>query len=123
MIGQDILVVLSQGGVALAATAVRSQDIETACGTIEKASSTQQEWEECVAGRKSWSININYLVLAAAQIEDLLLVGQEFDVTVRDRASTSSVTGKAIMTSVHGVSSVGNLATGSFVLQGNGALS
>lgn len=122
MIGQNILVVLSRNGVALAATAVKSQDIETQCATMEKASATQQEWEEHIAGRKSWSINIDYLVLVASQVEDLLKVGQEFDVTVRDRDSTYGVTGKAIMTNVHGVSSVGNLATGSFVLKGSGAL-
>ena len=124
MRGQDILVILSQGGVALASTCVKSQDIETSCPTIEKASSTQQDWVEKVAGRKSWSISINYLVMRAAQVRDLLYTGQTFTVTVRDRDNTSggSVSGTAIMTNVHGISSFGNLATGSMKLEGSGPL-
>ena len=124
MNGQDILVILSQGGVALASTHVKSQDIQTECSTIEKASATQQDWVDRIAGRKSWQMSINYLVMRAAQIRDLLYVGQTFDITVRDRDNTTggSISGTAIMTGVHGVSSVGNLATGSFTLQGSGPL-
>ena len=108
----------------MASTNVKSQDIQTDCGTIEKASSTQQSWVERVAGRKSWQININYLVMRAAQVRDVLYIGQTFDITVRDRANTTggSISGTAIMTNAHGVSSVGNLATGSFTLVGSGPL-
>lgn len=124
MRGQDILVILSQGGTALASTYVKSQDIQTDCPTIEKASSTQQDWVERIAGRKSWSISINYLVMQAAQVRDLLYTGQTFTVTVRDRNNTSggSISGTAIMTNVHGLASFGNLATGSMKLEGSGAL-
>ena len=124
MKGQDILVILSQGGTALASTCVKSQDIQTDCPTIEKASSTQQDWVERIAGRKSWSISINYLVMRAAQVRDLLYTGQTFTVTVRDRNNTSggSISGTAIMTNVHGLASFGNLATGSMKLEGSGAL-
>ena len=124
MRGQDILVILSQGGTALASTCVKSQDIQTDCPTIEKASSTQQDWVERIAGRKSWSISINYLVMRAAQVRDLLYIGQTFTVTVRDRNNTSggSISGTAIMTNVHGLASFGNLATGSMKLEGSGAL-
>ena len=124
MRGQEILVILSQGGTALASTCVKSQDIQTDCQTIEKASSTQQDWVERIAGRKSWSISINYLVMRAAQVRDLLYTGQTFTVTVRDRNNTSggSISGTAIMTNVHGIASFGNLATGSMKLEGSGAL-
>ena len=116
--------ILSQGGTALASTCVKSQDIQTDCPTIEKASSTQQDWVERIAGRKSWSISINYLVMRAAQVRDLLYTGQTFTVTVRDRNNTSggSISGTAIMTYVHGLASFGNLATGSMKLEGSGAL-
>lgn len=116
--------ILSQGGTALASTCVKSQDIQTDCPTIEKASSTQQDWVEKISGRKSWSISINYLVMRAAQVRDLLYTGQTFTVTVRDRNNTSggSISGTAIMTNVHGLASFGNLATGSMKLEGSGAL-
>ena len=124
MTGKDLIGILSQGGTALASTKVRSQDIRTHCNVIETASSTQQEWEESVPGRKSWTLTVNYLMLAATQVRNLLYVGQTFDITVRDANNTSggSVTGKAIVTDVSGVATVGNLAQGSFSFKGNGAL-
>ena len=124
MTGKDLIVILSQGGTALASTKVRSQDIRTHCNVIETASSTQQEWEESVPGRKSWTLTVNYLMLAATQVRNLLYVGQKFDITVRDADNTSggSVTGKAIVTDVSGVATVGNLAQGSFSFKGSGAL-
>lgn len=124
MTGKDLIVILSQDGTALASTKVRSQDIRTHCNVIETASSTQQEWEESVPGRKSWTLTVNYLMLAATQVRNLLYVGQTFDITVRDADNTSggSVTGKAIVTDVSGVATVGNLAQGSFSFKGTGAL-
>ena len=40
--------------------AVKSQEVQTEARAIEIASATQQDWQEFVAGRKSWSINCNY---------------------------------------------------------------
>ena len=111
MTGKDIIVVLSQNGTALASTTVRSQDIQTAADTIEKSSSTQQDWKEFITGRKEWSITVNYLMLAASKITDLLYVGQTFDVTVKNVTASgvtpTAVTGKAIMTTVKQVATVG----------------
>jgi len=122
MTGKDLIVILSRGGVALASTRIKSHDIKTQCSTIETASGTQQDWEECVAGRKSWTLSVNYLVLAASQVRDLLYIGQTFDITVKDSGNNSSVTGHAIMTGVGGSGGVGTLARGSFSLRGNGSL-
>lgn len=124
MNGNDIIVILSKDGSALASTCVKSQDIQTGCSTTERASATQQEWEEHVAGRKNWSISISYLVMRAAQVRDILYVGQTFDVQVVDRGNTTggSVIGKAILVQAHNVASRGNLATGSWQLKGTGAL-
>lgn len=126
MTGKDIIVVLSQNGTALASTMVRSQDIQTAADTIEKSSSTQQEWKEFIAGRKEWSITVNYLMLAASKITDLLYIGQTFDVTVKNVTASgvtpTAVTGKAIMTTVKQVATVGTLAQGTFTLKGTGPL-
>lgn len=122
MTGRDIIVVLTLNNVAVASTAIKSQDIQTDADVIERASASQQSWREFVAGRKSWSMNISYLVLTASKIRDLLYVGQTFGVTVRDRANTYSLTGTAIMKSVKHTETVGNLCQGSFSLQGSGAL-
>lgn len=122
MTGKDLVVILSQGGVAVASTCVKSQDIRTHCDALERSSAQQQSWVEVIAGRKSWTIQISYLVLSAARVGDLLLVGQQFDVTVRDVDNTYRVTGKALLTDVGHVATVGTLAQGLMSLQGNGGL-
>lgn len=122
MTGKDITVTLSQGGVALANTRIRSNDIQTGCDTIEKASSSQQDWKEFVPGRKTWAINVSYLVLASTQVVNQLYAGQTFDITMKS-GTTNLLTGTAIMTAVKGVYNIGNLSQGSFTLQGSGALS
>lgn len=123
MNGKDIVIILSQNSTALASTAVKSHDISTSVDTIEKASSTQQDWREYVKGRKGWSINMSYLVTTAAKILWELKVGETFDITIRDAGSTYSLVGKAILETAKQTYTVGNLANGSFVLKGTGPLS
>lgn len=123
MTGKDIILVLSQGGTALASTAIKSQDIQTEADVIEKASSSQQSWREYIAGRKGWSVTLSYLVLTSDKILDLLKVGQTFSVTMKKvDDNTNKVTGNAILKAVKQTASVGNLAQGSWQLQGTGAL-
>lgn len=122
MTGKDLIVILSQNGTALASTAIRSQEIQTSAETVEKASATQQDWKEYVSGRKAWSLSVSYLVLTASKVADLLMVGQTFDVTVKDVDNTSSVSGVAILNSVKHTAAVGNLANGSFTFVGSGPL-
>ena len=121
MTGKDIIVILSQGGTALASTSIRSQDIQTSCATIEKASSTQQDWEEHIAGRKSWNLTVNYLVLSSAKVNDLLYIGQTFDVRM-NIGETTYLVGKAIMNQAKQTATIGNLTQGSFSLKGSGPL-
>jgi len=123
MTGKDIILVLSQNGTALASTAIKSQDIQTEADVLEKASSSQQSWREYIAGRKGWSVTLSYLVLTSEKILDLLKVGQTFSVTMmRTGDNTNKVTGNAILKAVKQTASVGNLAQGSWQLQGTGAL-
>ena len=114
---------LSQNGVAMANTKIKSQSIKTQCGTIEKASSTQQEWVEVIAGRNSWSLTVRYLVLSGSQVKDVLKVGQTFSVTMQEYgSSTNKVTGTALLSAVDAEYPTGNLAQGTFTFTGNGAL-
>ena len=123
MTGKDVILTLSQGGVALANTRIKSQSIKSQCGVIEKASSTQQNWVEVVAGRKSWSLTVRYLVLSGSQVKDVLKVGQMFDVTMNEYGSTTNkVTGTALLSAVDAEYPTGNLAQGTFTFTGSGAL-
>lgn len=115
--------IFSQNGAVLAATHIKSDDIQTQAATIEKASATQQDWREYIAGRKDWSVNVSYLVLAPQMITHVLLVGEVFDVTIRDTGREYvSMTGKAILTDCKQSYAVGALAKGSFVFKGSGPL-
>lgn len=122
MTGRDIIVILSQDGVAVASTAIRSDEIQTQCDVIERASASNQNWKEFVEGRAEWSLTVNYLMLSAARLRDVLKVRQRFDVTLRDRTNTTQLSGTAIMTSAKQTHTVGNLCQGSFSLKGTGAL-
>ena len=104
--------------------AVKSQDIQNGADTIEKASSTQQDWKEFIAGRKEWGINVNYLVLenANTNVRDVLKVGDTYTLRIKDRDGNYSVTGSAICTQCKQTYSNGNLCAGSFAFKGTGAL-
>lgn len=124
MTGKDIKVILSQSGTAIAATCIRSNDIRTKADMIEKASATQQEWKEYIAGRAEWTMNADFLVLSSSQMLDLLKVRQTFDITMTatDGQSSSSLVGKVILAAVDIKASTGSLAKGSFQFQGTGML-
>ena len=121
--GKDIIVVLSQNNVALAATRIKSQDVHSEADVVEKSSPTQQWWKEFVAGRKSWTLTLTYLVLSADRVLDLLKVGQTFQVTIKKSDdNVNKVAGTAILKAVDQKAAVGNLVQGSWTLQGSGAL-
>lgn len=124
MTGKDIKLILSQNGTAIAATRIRSNDIQSQAAVIEKASATQQNWKEYIAGRKEWSLTVGYLVLASTQIRDLLRVGQTFDVTMTadDGTDTTTLTGQAILEQAKQSANIGSLAQGSYSFRGNGPL-
>jgi predicted secreted protein len=100
----------------------RSNTISTECGSIEIASATQQEWEEFIAGRKSWSTSVDWLLLANADVQKVLKAGTFVTISVK-AGSTQLLTGRALITKADLKLGEGNLATGSFALKGSGALS
>ena len=122
MTGKDIIVILSQNGTPMASTRIKSDDIQTQANAIEKASATQQDWEEVIPGRKRWTLNCNYLVLTSAKLTDVLLIGQSFDITVRHISENVTLTGHAILTDAKQTHTVNSLCQGSFSFRGNGPL-
>ena len=122
MTGKDIKLILTLNETAIASTRIRSDEIDTSADTIEKASSEQQEWKEFIAGRKEWSLQVGYLVLASSQVSQLLYAGQTFGVTFK-QGSTTLLTGTALMTQVKQSYTIGAICKGSFSLKGTGALS
>lgn len=122
MTGKDITIVLMQDSSAVASSKIRSQDIQTHCDLLERASQQQQSWKEYEPGRAEWAVTVNYLVLASERVADLLMVRQKFDVLMQADGVTI-LTGTAIMTDVQQTATIGNLAQGAFTLKGTGAIS
>ncbi len=132
--GNDIFIM--RNGYAIAGT--RSNEFQTKAETIEKASATQQDWQEFVAGRKGWNITSSWLMLAAGEyskttdtpgvtavsngIRGLLEVSNEVTIVIRDRAGSNMLRGTAICTQCKITASRGNLVSGSFSFLGTGPL-
>ena len=92
--------------------------------TIEIASETDQEWVHLIAGRKSWSLTVGWLVLANQDVRKVLLAGSVVTIKIKGRGASDAngVTGAAIMKTVKITATRGNLAQGSFAFTGNGPL-
>ena len=71
ILGHNILIY--SGSTLIAA--VKSMQTRNDADMIEKSSATQSDYKEFVPGRKSWTVNLGYLLMANADVQHLLLVG------------------------------------------------
>lgn len=120
VLGNNIIVYMN--GQAIAGT--KSDEIQVESETIEVASETDQDWVHRIAGRKSWSLNVGWLVLANQDVRKVLLADSVVTIKIKGRGESDSngVTGSAILKTVKITSTRGNLAQGSFAFIGNGPL-
>ena len=123
--GNQIVIGTVSGHTFTAIAAVKSQDIQVQCDTIEKSSASQQKWKEILPGRISWSVATNYLVLndVNCNVEDVLTVGTEVLLKIKGRDGTYAVQGSAYVTTCRQSFQRGNLSVGSWQFTGNGQLS
>ena len=119
MLGKDLLICNSSGTALIAAA--RSCEVAMECEMIETASPTSGTARTYIAGRTGWSITVGYLTTAPTT--DIALVGgSPVTVQVKIRGG-AAVQGSALFKTCRISGTVGNLAQGSFVLQGTGPLS
>ena len=64
--------IISAGGQPLAAS--KSCRINVSCNTMKKASTSNGQWEESLAGRKKWSISTGHLLINNAEIYKMITV-------------------------------------------------
>ena len=119
MNGNNILIYMGDSVVA----ATKSHEIQTECETIEISNPSNGDWRKYLAGRKSWSVNVNFLVSAVADLGKLLDVGSSYTVKIQGRSGGYNVSGTAILTQCKETFTRGNLCVGSFQFRGSGALS
>lgn len=120
VLGNNIIVYMN--GSAIAGT--KSDEIQVDSDTIEIASAADQEWVHVLAGRKSWSLNVGWLVLANQDVRKVLLAGSVVTIKIKARgeSDSSGLQGAAILKTVKITAVRGNLANGSFAFVGNGPL-
>lgn len=120
ILGNNVLIF--RNGIAIAGTV--TNDIQAGVDIIPIGSPTSGDWKENIAGRKDWSINVSYLVLAYDGIREVLNVGSTYTLKFRGRSSSDStgVIGSAILKTCRITATKGNLVQGSFQFVGNGAL-
>ena len=110
------------GGTAIAGT--KSDELKVDCETIKIASATNQDWEHIIAGRKSWSLTVGWLVLANTDVRKALQVGNAVTIKFKGRGDTDAngLQGSAIIKTCKITAIRGNLAQGSFTFAGSGPL-
>lgn len=115
-------VLIYRNGTAIAGTI--TNEIQTGTDLIEISSPTSGQWKEYIAGRKSWSVNVSYLILANNGVRDLLNVGSSYTLKIRGRNATDAtgVVGTGILKSCKITATKGNLVQGSFTFQGTSSL-
>ena len=121
MNGNNILIFLGDSVIA----ATKSHEIQTECETIEISGVSSSAWRERIAGRRSWSVNVNYLVTSEADLSKLLQIGNSYTITIQARnhqQGGTNVSGTAILTQCKQTYTRGNLCVGSFQFTGSGPL-
>lgn len=108
--------IVKQNGTPIAVQ--KSCDIDVRCATIPVSSEAYGQWENNIAGRKSWSLTCNTLVTALAS--NVSMVGQT--VTISCNVGTDSVSGTALVTGWKVTGTIGNLAQAVATFLGTGPL-
>lgn len=128
MTGNDILVYIwfpdeQQTGLWIPIGCTKTHKIQYEGDMQEVSSPTSGSAKEYMPGRKGWSITVNYLVLATAQVRDILMVGQKFKLSFCPRnAQASGVMGEAYMKVCEITSERRNLIQGTFQFLGSSEL-
>lgn len=113
--GTDLIVTVD--GTAIAAA--KSCDIDISSETIEVSSPSQGTYKHYIAGRKTWTVTTNHLVLAVGN--NAAMVGTTVTLVFGVEGS-DTITGTAVVTKWKCTGTRGNLAQGSFQFQGTGAI-
>lgn len=122
--GRNIVIMVQNGQNWEAIAATKSDRIQVNGEMIEINNPDSGQWRGFLMGKLSWALSIGWLFTQVADIRKVLLVGTR--VKVRIGASTWSAStgleGYAYIQACDCGATIDNLATGSFVFQGDGAL-
>ena len=122
--GNNIVLMVQEGQTWKAIAATKSDKIQVNGEMIETASATDEKYRHFKMGRITWAVNVGWLFTQVADLRKVLLVGTR--VKLRIGASTFSsstgLEGYAYVQQCECGATINSLATGAFVLQGDGPL-
>ena len=126
--GENILICKQSGENWVVVAAPKSDEVQVDCDVIEIAGATENVWKKHIAGRKSWSVNVSWLVSIVADIKKVLQVGDRVQLRIGEKTyaqggSGQGLNGYAIVKTCKVTMTRGSLANGSFQFVGDGALS
>lgn len=117
--GNNVILASPTSGISFAMA--KSCDLEIQADLVEVSSPNAGGWRSYMNDRKSWTVRLNHLVGAIKTNADM--VGQKIVVQIFRRGlGSDGVSGEAIVEQWKVTATRGNLAAGSFVLRGTGAL-
>jgi hypothetical protein len=124
ILGKNFVVSWDASGELLPIAGGRTDEIQTDCDIIKVSSPNDGEWEHSIAGRKSWSISVGWLMVNGGDNNNLLRVGETYEISFAPQSGTTGfgVTGYAILKTCRITATLGNLIQGSFQFVGVGAL-
>lgn len=122
MNGNNFIVSWGSSGTMTPIAGGRSDRISTDCDIIPISSPTQGGWEDSIAGRKSWSLQVSWLVLNDSDCANLLNVGNTYTITFTSRDGSEGVSGTAILKTCEIDAARGSIVSGSFQFVGKGPL-
>ena len=122
-LGNNIVVTWNDGNSQQVIAGTKTNELQCDSEMLEVCSATDEEWKHFLKGRKTWSVNVSFLLLAnGIDIKAVLKVDRTYTLYIRKR-SGGGVYGSAILKSFKASAPINGLANGSFVFQGTGALS
>lgn len=122
-LGNNIVVTWNDGNSQQVIAGTKTNELLCDSEMLEICSATDEEWKHFLKGRKTWSVNVSFLLLAnGIDIKAVLKVDRTYTLYIRKR-SGGGVYGSAILKSFKASAPINGLANGSFVFQGTGALS
>jgi len=108
--------IVKKNGTAIAVQ--KSCDIDVRCAAVHVSSPSQGQWENNIAGRKSWSMTCNTLVTSIRS--NVNMVGQTVNISCG--VGNDTVSGTALITGWKVTGTIGNLAQAAASFVGSGPL-
>ncbi len=124
VLGNNIVVLVQNGQNWEAIAATKSDRIQVNGEMIEINDPDSGQWRKFLMGKLSWVVNVGWLVTQVADLRKVLLVGTRIKIHIGERtwAAGTGLEGYAWVQQCECGATEGSLSQGTFVFQGDGAL-